>query len=552
MKRVLTLALAMLLACSSFFGCAKSGGTASSAVTSAAGSEASSAAASSAQKDLTPVTLKVWVMGVAGQVDSDKVWAHYNEQLKTLLPNTTVDFYIPKDYASEYSMALASNETIDLCWTGWVHQIPDEAKKGNILPLNKLLSTYGQGIIESLGEQAIENHRLSDGEIYQIPSYQGLIDGRRGITIPTALVNSMRSGWLDEIQKAQFEFADNYTLESQKKVLDLLTEFLKTMKDKGTLYAGISPENIFQYFVSPVCRTTTDNMDNGGWIIPWINNDSFTVYNIFSNGMLKQHAQYAADWYQKGYVRSDILTGTFDNNWNTTLNDNNYCVRASQFISSKEVRQKMESATYNMDVTIIEASDRWSACLGRATGMSIPFVSKNPERAMMLLNLMYTNKDLYRTWVYGIEGTHYTTNSDGSITLAGGSKGNTNPSSDWAYGQYNWTFGTALNSAVTTKDGVFEYSYCKKNEEGAYNCPILNFAFDPANVADEVTNCSSVMKAQRQQVTQGASGANWEQTYNTLESDMKKSGMDDVVADVQKQLTAYVKSKNITSFNWGK
>ena len=44
--------------------------------------------------------------------------------------------------------------------------------------------------------------------------------------------------------------------------------------------------------------------------------------------------------------------------------------------------------------------------LGNATGESIPYTSKYPERAMMVINEMYKNQDLYLTFVYGLENTH--------------------------------------------------------------------------------------------------------------------------------------------------
>ena len=39
--------------------------------------------------------------------------------------------------------------------------------------------------------------------------------------------------------------------------------------------------------------------------------------------------------------------------------------------------------------------------------LAIPRTSENPERAMMFINMMHTNKELVNLLVWGIEGVHH-------------------------------------------------------------------------------------------------------------------------------------------------
>lgn len=47
--------------------------------------------------------------------------------------------------------------------------------------------------------------------------------------------------------------------------------------------------------------------------------------------------------------------------------------------------------------------------------MAISTASKNPERAMMFLNLLNTDPEIMTLINYGVEGIHYTLNSDGCV-----------------------------------------------------------------------------------------------------------------------------------------
>ena len=51
---------------------------------------------------------------------------------------------------------------------------------------------------------------------------------------------------------------------------------------------------------------------------------------------------------------------------------------------------------------------------------AIPASCENPERVLMFMNRLYSDKALVNLLVYGIEGTHYTKVSDNIIDFAAG------------------------------------------------------------------------------------------------------------------------------------
>ena len=135
-----------------------------------------------AQSDLEQKTIQLMITGAGKQANSDKVWAAFNEQLQQYVPNTTVEFIdVPfEEYSEKFTQVLASGEGVDLAWVGWLVDKPTNINDGNLMPLDDLLAEYGQGIVDTLGEEVVEIHRnAADGKLYYLPSWQGLSGDRR-------------------------------------------------------------------------------------------------------------------------------------------------------------------------------------------------------------------------------------------------------------------------------------------------------------------------------------------------------------------------------------
>ena len=151
--------------------------------------------------------------------------------------------------------------------------------------------------------------------------------------------------------------------------------------------------------------------------------------------------------------------------------------------SKEEVYKNM----YGWDVEIAVWNPVQPLSRGFSTGMGIPYTSKNPERAMMLINLLNSTKgqEIFRLLAYGIEGEHYTANEDGTVTFANptGREG-----ADSTYGLSDWAIGTNLNKMGKDLEIV------KKQialAETAVKNPLSGFTFDKSAVQDQFDNCTS-------------------------------------------------------------
>ena len=179
--------------------------------------------------------------------------------------------------------------------------------------------------------------------------------------------------------------------------------------------------------------------------------------------------------------------------------------------------------------------------LGNATGESIPYTSKYPERAMMVINEMYKNQDLYLTFVYGLENTHWVYTDDGMIDVKANNGG---AQSTWDYGQNGWVFGSMLLNPASTATLSVDLEKCKT----AFHRPFMTFNFNNDSVADEDANVKAVMNEYKDALEAGVYGADWATVYEQFRSEMYAAGIEKVAAEADAQLKQFAADKGITEF----
>ena len=319
-KRTICLLLAMIMVLSIVLaGCSKTAETPAADETPATtepaettdNTETPEAPEETAEPALEQKTIQLMITGAGKQANSDKVWAAFNEQLQQYVPNTTVEFIDVSfdEYSEKFSQVLASGEGVDLAWTGWLINKPQNIADGNLMPLDDLLAEYGQGIVDILGENVVEIHRnAADGKLYYLPSWQGLCGERRGWLVVTEIAELAGDTWIEDTEAALNKWRNNYSgIEDFQAVLDQATKYLAAAKEAGKLGAGINTGRAFGW-----------SMYNGMYSFLGVGgaeigitycDDTFTVKDGVAGEHYKLYAKTMADWYKEGYIRSDTQYG---------------------------------------------------------------------------------------------------------------------------------------------------------------------------------------------------------------------------------------------------
>jgi len=556
-KRTICLLLAMIMVLSIVLaGCSKTAETPAADETPATtepaettdNTETPEAPEETAEPALEQKTIQLMITGAGKQANSDKVWAAFNEQLQQYVPNTTVEFIdVPfEEYSEKFSQVLASGEGVDLAWTGWLINKPQNIADGNLMPLDDLLAEYGQGIVDVLGENVVEIHRnADDGKLYYLPSWQGLVGDRRGWLVVTEIAELAGDTWIEDTEAALNKWRNNYSgIEDFQAVLDQATKYLAAAKEAGKLGAGINTGRVFGW---SMYNGTRSNPGVGGSEIgiPFEDN-TFTVIDGVASEHYKLYAKTMADWYKEGYIRSDIMsvdTSTLTLPKNGEITDTTYVFSCDPYLT--EADQDAATADAGMDMTYLPIEENASLILGGDTSYAIPYCADEPERAMMVLNAIYTQPDLYNTLIYGIEGEDYTKNADGTITT---SYVGASPTADDSYGIQRWIIGSCKNALINNGTDPNYYADLEALEETARVNPFLNFTFDRTNVEGICASILNVYYEYGPQLDNGVAGDNWEELYNSYMSARKDAGIEELIAEFQSQLNEYIKANNITSW----
>lgn len=555
-KRTICLLLAMIMVLSIVLaGCSKTAETPAADETPATtepaettdNTETPEAPEETAEPALEQKTIQLMITGAGKQANSDKVWAAFNEQLQQYVPNTTVEFIdVPfEEYSEKFSQVLASGEGVDLAWTGWLINKPQNIADGNLMPLDDLLAAYGQGIVDVLGENVVEIHRNADGNIYYLPSWQGLCGERRGWLVVTEIAELAGDTWIEDTEAALNKWRNNYSgIEDFQAVLDQATKYLAAAKEAGKLGAGINTGRAFGW---SMYNGMYSFLGVGGAEIGITYCDgTFTVKDGVAGEHYKLYAKTMADWYKEGYIRSDIMsvdTSTLTTPKNGEITDTTYVFSCDPYLT--EADQEAAIADAGMDMTYLPIEENAYLILGGDTSYAIPYCADEPERAMMVLNAIYSQPDLYNTLIYGIEGEDYTKNADGTITT---SYVGASPTADDSYGIQRWIIGSCKNALINNGTDPNYYADLEALEETARVNPFMNFTFDRTNVEGICASLLNVYYEYGPQLDNGVAGDNWEELYNNYMAARKDAGIEELVTEFQNQLNAYIEANNITSW----
>ena len=182
----------------------------------------------------------------------------------------------------------------------------------------------------------------------------------------------------------------------------------------------------------------------------------------------------------------------------------------------------------------------------QSAGTAISAKCAEPERAMMILNLINTDSKFATMMRFGIEGTHYTYDDEGKMTFAGTL--NEDPSNRDYYYWYAAPLGnlTIVNApeSLTGPDGIMLQNMVQYNKE-AIVANHMGFVLDTTPIVNEVAACTSVVTEYQFDLAAGKASSQEEVEELVAEfvEKLKANGVDTIVAETQSQIDAWNAAK---------
>lgn len=508
-KRWVALGMAGLMAVSSLVGC--SGKKESGAETTAATEAGKEPAKETGAKSEETVTVK-WCMFGDKQPDQDKVIEDLNKKIQEKI-NVKLELeMIPQgEFNDKMKLKSTAGEDYDLVFTAnWLNSFSDNISRDAFLPLDELIKQYGQGIITSIPDWLLSVGKV-EGKMYAIPNQQ-IVARQLGVAI-------------------QKEYADKYGFDktSLKDISELEPFLDQIVKNEPTLFPidkRVDPvlEKVYEGVVS--VGALSGNSGDCVLIKKEGTDDKLIpATEVIGDQLKKDH-----EWYQKGYIRKDVAT-VVDNT--ADVKANRYVCTLSSYKPGWDaefsVRQGIPYITVPIEGAYIKAIS------GIETMTAINVNSKHPEAAMKLLNLVYTDKDIFNELLFGLEGEHYTKTGENSAEPIGeGGNYKYNLSS------YAWKFGNQFNTWYLPGQAAGVWEETDKLNREAKISSLRGFTFDPTNVQSELAQLGAVVKEY----------ANGQYTAKDIDAyiaernnKMDQAGLSRVVEEVQKQVDSWMAGK---------
>jgi len=420
--------------------------------------------------ELEPYEVSIVYFGTP-QKDDGLIQEKMNEYLKEKI-NATVALQpiASSDYKKRTELMMNTGEKMDLVFaTSWLDFFGN-VTRGAFLELDDLLEKHGQGIKESINPLYLEAPRL-DGKLYAIPTNKEITQGkaftfRKDIvdkySIPVDKINTMADldPWFELIKKSEPEMVNNYLAGGPG-------GFMMYETNSNYRPVGPTPGKL------PMFLLDYKSLDM----------KVKTVLDPELLEIIKPEYELYRKYYEKGYTNADAATTT--TNVADVRKQGKIWMQTTVWKPGADIELKLSDGGKYDWVSHVVEEPIVTTDLATGSMMGISRTSKDPERAMMVLNYLHTDPYLINLIVNGIEDKHY--------KKVGANRIEAIPESGYGQTALFWVIGNQMLNYLKPgqPDDLYE-SWIKFNND-ATRFPLIGFVFNDTNVKNEITQLTAVV-----------------------------------------------------------
>ncbi|BBH21299.1 ABC transporter substrate-binding protein [Paenibacillus baekrokdamisoli] len=413
-------------------------------------------------------------------------------------------------WGDKTNLMFASDDPFDLMFSAGWFGFTQQVAKGQFIPLDDLVAKYGQDFTKTIDPEIVNAAKVN-GKLYGMVANKEFA-ADKGLILRKDLVDKYKF----DLSKVK-ELADMEPLfKTIKENEPGVTPFITT--------GGASPSAmILDYGYYDMLGEGPGELTRSG--------AGLKVINKIEDPKYMEYAKLMRKWYQAGYINKDAAT----------LQDIGKSLGAgkafAQTGSFKPGSNLDNSRTQGTELVEIQLAKPFTSTTDATSAvLAISRTSKDPERAMMFANLLYTDKDIMNLLINGIEGKHYVIKSDNVIDFPAGVDSNSSgypPTRNWMLGNL------PLVHLWASEDPNKWEAYANYNKS-AEKSRALGFAFNAEPVKTEIAATSNVEKEFKNVIVTGS--VDPEKYIPDYITKLKAAGMDKIIAEKQKQLDEWAKA----------
>ena len=296
------------------------------------------------------------------------------------------------------------------------------------------------------------------------------------------------------------------------------------------MYPDVYP--IVSHVGSMSLMTNPDDLGGDIGSLESVSSDSTEVINYYATDKYMNEMKLRYDWAQKGLIMPDASTST--EMANSLIGSGKGFGR---FTNTKPgIEQEIEKES-GKEIVVLNLVEPYTTTTRVDIVWYVPHNSDKPERAVQVLNEIYTNPDLANILINGLEGTHYefTDKDNGVINYPDGVT-----ASNTGYTSLPWAWPNEAISYVWEGNDPDIWDQTQEFNNNAVVSPAKGFAWDNTNVQNEVTACANVTAKYGPALQCGSLDP--ETTIPKFLDELKAAGADTIIAEKQRQLDDWLEA----------
>lgn len=412
--------------------------------------------------------------------------------------------------SQQLNLALTSGEKLDLfCAFPWEVTLSSMAASSEIVAMDELLAEYAPDVKASISEDDWSCTTVN-GSIYGVPMNKDKAQAR-GFEINKEIA--------DEVG---FDYSKPMTFEE-------LEENLKKVKAAYPDKYPCVPNHGTMNFPTWSCDVMGDSLG----VLENCLEDDTTVVNLYETESFKNYCEMMYRWVQEGLMMPD--GANTDEPYQTYISSG---IGFGTFTPLKAGFEAEETRRCGVEMAAVQLYEAHSTTSMVNAAWCIAGNSEQPEKAMQMLNLMYTNSDIANLFVNGIEGKHYEV-VDEENDIINYTAGIDSATTD--YSVFGWLWPNEQITHVWEGDDPDVWKALGEFNASAKSSPAKGFLFNNENVLNEVTACNNVVGKYQNSLITGS--LNPEEAIPQMLEELKAAGIDTIIAEKQAQFDKWLEEK---------
>lgn len=414
-------------------------------------------------------------------------------------------------YMEQIQLELSSGSDLDLI-TAASALGPNWVNSGYVVDLTGLLEEYGQDIVNSYATRELATVSNLDGYVYQAPVHK-------------------------EISQQPSVFFRTDILEKY----DLDVSHIKTLADVDALFEQVAEKEPDMWMLAPDNLGTPSKfipLDalNGGEVAVVLNPaENTTAVNVYETDEFREWCEYNHKWFEKGWINTGAASDS--------ESYYSYIKSGQAFAFFNEYGHPLsesdqENNCGGVDLTMVHLGEPIATTTTAAIfGYAIPSGSKDPVKAMKMLNLLMSDRELMNLLNWGEEGVDYVVNEDGLLDYP---EGKDITSVGYHLGA-GWILPNQFVCTPWATDGADIYQKIMDYNDSSSISRAMGFTFNPEPVAELISAVSNVKAKYEKALIVGA--VDPEEYLPAFIEELKEAGSDEIVAEAQRQLDEFLAGK---------